>query len=975
MAATGCPEEVELTRFVTRVLPVTAAASVENHLADCDDCRNLVFALASVDAGSTDETSAPAECIGRFEVLDLVGRGAMGAVYRARDPELDRTVAIKVRHSQSKLDVAQEDRMRREAQALARLADPNVVGVFEAGVHEGKAYVVMEYVDGETLQAWMASTTARRSVAQIVAMLAQAGRGLAAAHEVGLVHRDFKPSNVLVSRSQIAKVSDFGLVRVDGAREAASGGEEGDSATVMLTMSGALLGTPAYMSPEQLAGEVATEASDQFSFCVTLYEAIYGQRPFRGTTLPALRAAMTGAVAFPASPRIPAGVKSALARGLAADPAKRFGSMRALLAVLEQRPRRTWPIVAGAAAIAVAGATTVWASTSTPADPCAGAEQELARVWDASMKQTVRAKILASKLPYAKDAWAGVERALDAYAATWTEARRGACQATRVHHEQPEQVLALRTSCLDERLREMSMLTTALASADDKLVSRSVRAANQLGAISLCGDVRTLTERAAASVPITAARVQELRDEITRGNGLANVGKTKDAIAVLEAVAAAAKREGQASVEAAAMLDLGRLYFLREGDPVAAEKIITASLLAADRTGDDYLRARAYMVLLFLVGIVQNRFDDADRIFEQGQAVLDRLVGADAMEAQLLGNRGQLLAIQGKPREGLALVQKSTEVLENNYGPDHIEVGNAYAALAELTMRTGDQEKGLAYAERALAIDEKNYGPKHPQTAKSAFAVASAYKGMGKFDEAVTRLRAVIATLEEALGTDHVDLGPAIDQLGTILRAQDKFAEAEALHRRSLAIREKHLGPDDLQTGLSLDNLGIAVGMQKRYDEALGYHRRALAITEKVLGPDHIESSGTIAAMASLYRDLGKHELALAEYRRALAILEKGLGPESYDCAFPLSGIGHVLLDLKRAGEAVAPLERALAIREKRGGGDPAAHAQIELALARALWDSGGDKKRAVALATKARPALLGTDIAIGEAWLAKHRL
>ena len=969
--ATGCPAEAELTRFVTRLLPVGAAASVEAHLADCDDCRVLVFALASVDASSTPGAIADAERIGRFEILDLVGRGAMGAVYRARDPELDRTVAIKVRHAQSKLDVAQEDRIRREAQALARLADPNVVGVFEAGVHAGKAYVVMEYVDGETLQAWMASTTATRSVAQIVAMLAQAGHGLAAAHEAGLVHRDFKPSNVLVSRAQIAKVGDFGLVRVGGEREHASEASTGDD--VMLTMSGALLGTPAYMAPEQLAGEIATEASDQFSFCVALYEALYGQRPFRGTTLVALRAAMRGALELPATPRVPAAVRGALARGLSADPERRFPSMRALLAVLEERPRRRWPIIAGAALVAAAGATTVWASSRPAEDPCAGAEHELAGVWDAPARAAMRAKMLATGVSYARDAWDGVERALDAYTATWTTARRGACEATRVHHEQPERVLALRTACLDERLAELRTFTTALAAADDRVVSRSVRAANQLGPVEPCADVRALTERASANAPITAARATELRDQIARATGLANVGKGKEAIAALEGIAEAARREGQTNVLAHTDLELGRLKFFRDGDAEAAEKLVTDAILAADRSHDDYLRARAHAVLLFLVGVVQNRFDEADKIFEQGQAVLQRLVGAEVTEAQLLANRGQLLMVKGELHESEALLSRSVAVLEKNYRPDNLELGNAYAMLSEVTMRLGDQDKGLALAERALAIDEKNYGPNHPETAKSAFNVAMALKSHGQLDEALRRMKGVVATLERALGPDHADLAVAIDAIGVVLRKQNKFAEAEVQHRRALALREKHLGPEHPQTGISLDNLGLAVGLQDRYQEAMGYHERALAISEKVFGPDNIEVAGTLGYMATLHRQLDKYDAALAEYSRALTIFEKGLGPDAYDCAFPLSGIGHVLLDLHRPAEALAPLERSLKIRQAATGSDPNDDAQVKMALARALWDSGGDRVRAKQLATEAEPALTGIDHEAAVAWLAKH--
>ena len=971
MATTVCPEEAELSRFVTRVLPATMAASIENHLADCDECRNLVFALASADVSSATDTAEPAERIGRFEVLDLVGRGAMGAVYRARDPELARLVAIKVRHSHGKLDVEQEDRIRREAQALARLADPNVVGVFEAGVFEGKAFVVMEYVNGETLQAWMASTTATRSASQVIAMLVQAGRGLAAAHAAGLVHRDFKPSNVLVSRAQIAKVGDFGLVRVDDAPDTSS--QDNARGDVMLTMSGALLGTPAYMSPEQLAGDVATEASDQFSFCVALYEALYGERPFRGTTLPALRAAMTGAVPFPATPRVPANVKAALARGLAIDPARRFASMRSLLDVLEERPRRAWPIVVGAAALAAAGATTVWASTRASEDPCAGADHHIASVWNQASKDAISEKMLATKLPYARDAWTAVERTIDAYAATWTHERRSACMATRVHHEQPESVLALRTGCLDERLAELRTFAAALAAADGAVVARSVRAASQLGAIAPCGDVRTLSESRASSI-VTAPRTQALRDELARASSLANVGKADEAIERLRSVLAAAQREGQFAIEAGALVDLAKLEFRRDRDPAAAERALERALLVADRAHDDYLRARAYTVLLFIVGVVQSRFDDGDRIFERGQAVLGRLVGAEVREAQLLGNRGQFLLFKGEHATAEKMLRGAAAVIEKNLSPDHVELGAVYAMLSEVTMRIGNQAEGLALAQRAYEIDKKNYGPSHPETAKSAFNVAMALQAMGQRAEATQRIREVIATLEAALGPDHVDLATAVDAYGTLLRKDERPADAEKQHRRALALREKHLGPDDPQTGISLDNLGLAVGLQDRLDEAMGYHQRALAISEKVFGPDHIEVAGTLAYMAAVHRQLDLPERALVEFQRTLAIYEKGLGPDAYDVAFPLSGIGHVLLDLSRPAEAIAPLERSLAIRKARDGSDPETNAQVEFALGRALFESGVDKARGRQLAVGAEPLLPGTDRTRGQAWLAKHR-
>jgi eukaryotic-like serine/threonine-protein kinase len=332
----SCPDETELSAFVARTLDPPPVAQLEAHIADCDECRNLVFALAS-GTGEAEEPSMPAPlgCIGRFEILGVLGQGAMGIVYRARDPELDRTVALKVKRSRSRLDPDGGERLRREAQALARLAHPNVIAVYETGRHGDGSYIAMEYVDGPSLADWLATSPRQDAV---IARMIEAGRGLAAAHIVGLVHRDFKPRNVFVSTSGTAKVGDFGLVRV---------GEDGFSTAtpshgvpITLTMTGAMLGTPAYMSPEQLLGDGATEASDQFSFCVTLFEALFRRRPFAGTTVDGLLASMNKPLVLPDLPRIPRRIAQVLSRGLSVDPALRFPSMAALLDVLDDRRAR-----------------------------------------------------------------------------------------------------------------------------------------------------------------------------------------------------------------------------------------------------------------------------------------------------------------------------------------------------------------------------------------------------------------------------------------------------------------------------------------------------------------------------------------------------------------------------------------------------------------------------------------------------------
>jgi predicted Ser/Thr protein kinase len=301
--------------------------------------------------------------IGRFMVLRELGRGAMGVVFAAYDEELDRKVAIKLMHAGRGDDSSHGPRMLlREAQALARLAHPNVVAVHEVGMIEGAVFVAMEYVAGVDLQRWLGD--ARRPWREVVAVARQAGAGLLAAHQEGLVHRDFKPSNVLVGDDGRVRVADFGLAARRGASSGASATvPAGAAMTATLTGEGALIGTPVYMAPELLVGGSATAASDQYAFCVALWEALYGARPFDADTL----AGLTDAVrkqALPAAPPrtdVPAWLHAAVARGLAKAPDQRYASLAELLELLgrdpeaerQQRRRRALQIAGAIAATAV----------------------------------------------------------------------------------------------------------------------------------------------------------------------------------------------------------------------------------------------------------------------------------------------------------------------------------------------------------------------------------------------------------------------------------------------------------------------------------------------------------------------------------------------------------------------------------------------------------------------------------------------
>nr|HEX4316482.1 protein kinase [Kofleriaceae bacterium] len=342
-------DDDELAAFVDGAVGPDARARIEAHAAACDSCRELLSTLARDGAqtlrdGGTVVPRRPTA--GRYQLARILGAGGMGIVYAARDPELERTVAVKLLRA----DIDQ-DRLRREAQAMAMVSHPNVVAVHDVGLAGDRVFIAMEFVDGETLAQWLATP---RTTAEVLATFDAAGRGLVAVHALRLVHRDFKPENVMVGPGARVRVSDFGVATQ--------------------AMSTSILGTPYYMAPEQCRGETLDARADQFSFCVALYAALFGVRPFAGTTIDELCAA---AVARRRTPppdpaRVPARVLAAVVRGLAPTAAERWPTMEALLAELAPPPppraARRWPIAAGAAVVA-AGAVVAYAWPREPAAP------------------------------------------------------------------------------------------------------------------------------------------------------------------------------------------------------------------------------------------------------------------------------------------------------------------------------------------------------------------------------------------------------------------------------------------------------------------------------------------------------------------------------------------------------------------------------------------------------------------------------
>lgn len=318
---------------------------------------------------------APPTAIDRYRVTGRIGAGAMGVVYLAIDEQLGRQVAVKLlhRHVASDAALGGDARLLREARALARLDHPNVVRVYEVGAHQGQIYVAMEYVEGVTLGQWLAQ--APRSWAAIIDVMLGAGRGLAAIHAAGLVHRDLKPDNIVVDRRGHPRILDLGLVRP---HEPLAGDD-----AAPLTRSGVIVGTMAYMAPEQLRGEPAAARSDVFAFSVVTWEALFGRRPFEllrsGDGAPSLQRP-------PAAARVPMRLRRLLLRGLAWQPSRRIASMDRLLAELERirEHRSRWPLMATGLAGAAAAALVSMAPwrSATAVERCP--QVDAAAAWEAA---------------------------------------------------------------------------------------------------------------------------------------------------------------------------------------------------------------------------------------------------------------------------------------------------------------------------------------------------------------------------------------------------------------------------------------------------------------------------------------------------------------------------------------------------------------------------------------------------------------
>ncbi len=825
--------------------------------------------------------------VGRFVVLDVIGRGGMGIVYRAYDPRLERHVAVKVLHAGRGASML---RLEREAQALARLNHPNVVTIHEVGDAADGIFVAMELVEGGTLEHWcreLAPSGGQRW-RRLVAFALQACEGLAAAHRAGLVHRDLKPANILVGADGRVRIADFGLAATERARalELATSGDEVHEG---FTETGAIVGTLAYMAPEQLDGH-ADAKSDQFGLCAALYEAFFGERPFPGGSITALRESIAAGPRKPPPSRVPDFVTRALMRGLATDPKRRFPDVDALCDALRRGSRRRTVAFASAiAGTAVAIAATLAAARETA---CAFATEDLGDAWSATRRAAVHEAFAASPSPAAAVTLERVEARIDRAAHSWVATRGESCEAAR----RKAPLADARIACLESARDSFAELTSELTRADDDLVVHAIDVAELVGDVVRC-DESNLDAHG-------SDRGRELVARLRAGRVAKALTHFDEARVELAAVIDGTSEGEFPRLRAEASSQLAAIANLGDEPSVAAEHASRA-LDEAERTGDPDFIARCWAMLGSTLDHTEAPDSQIAFIFERARRHaargVDELVRADidwkegghlartercADAKPLFARAAEIFAAHESPHQAIALLQLGQcEVLVDTpgaafptleralasaqaiYGPDHPEVASYYGVIGEAHGFALDEEAGVAFHERALAIYEAHPHFEPGNRAGALVSLGISQTHLGRDEEAIENFHRAIEVLRGIGRTTGPLVSDAWHGIASAQRILGRYDEALAACDAALAASG---GPDPIgEYQVALLRAKILVAADRR-DEA------SVAIDEAYTLSRDLHDVGTVR-WAAAARDIGGVLTSLGRYAEARAQLERVL--------------------------------------------------------------------------------------------------
>ncbi|MGH1347722.1 MAG: serine/threonine-protein kinase [Nannocystales bacterium] len=925
-------------------------------------------------AGLFEENAEP-ETVGRFVVERRLGQGGMGTVMQAYDPQLDRKVALKLLHGAA--EPRHQQRLLREAQALARLSHRNVVSVFEVGEAGGHLFIAMELVVGTTLTVWQQQAHPWRECLEVYL---QAGRGLAAAHAVGIVHRDFKPSNCMLDEAGVLRVLDFGLargladlderdrsaaedglrssVRKAGEQESSSEGS-GRALEYRITQSDTLLGTPAYMAPEQAQLQRVDAAADQFSFCLALYEALYGQRPFRGLAGLLERMDKGGTPPFePApshaqQPRVPGWLRAVLARGLAFEPSERFPDISTLLEEVEGRlrARRLGAVTAVVATGLLATVATTRAVSQENTGPdCALGQGAVAQTWNAETKAAVRSAFEGSEQPFAVPTHRAVERSLQRWADGWEDARGDACRATHEQGVASEALLDRRMDCLELQSRETAALIDIFVAADAATVARAPELLAQVPSPTSCHHPVASDAEQLPDDPQTREAVLEGYEQLARARGRLWTGVIAEAEQLTEAASAVGQDHGFRPLELESQIVRGELAWMRSHFDEAADLLtgvayqaVPAGLrgveLKARRTAVNALVGRWSKPELEAM-LIDELSAAASRGASPSQETNHDLLAARARHAKMAGEYERALSL-------FATLRAQGESLEG------VPRGNERLDEADTLSLLARHGQASALLLEGLPIVAEAWGEHSPTAARFEQVLGMLALEVGDVAEADTRLSRARSHLETALGLESVPVARVRFAQAKLAMTRGAFEQAASDLVFVGTVFERELGPQHRETGELYNALGVARFYESDFPGSVAAYKKALVVALVTYGPAHAEVALLHSNLAESRAAMGEHVPALDEYASAFAIMEVSLPPEHPMLAQPSKGRGQSLLALGRTDESIRSLERALTLLQ-RPPLEPFEVADTKLSLARALQKAGRDSARSVRLAGEA---------------------
>lgn len=921
------------------------------------------------------------EKLGRYILIELIGEGGMGFVYKAFDPVLDRLVAVKILNIASISNVRKaRTRLIREAQALAHLSHPNVVAAYDVGVAEDSVFVVMEYVEGQTFRQWM--TEKKRSREEILSIFIAAGKGLKAAHDAGLVHRDFKPANVMVGKDGRVRVLDFGLTRAFGSFDDSISGDSnyrdsnscdsisGDSLfsklsdgddncnegfypetrefngngleqkeqlmenrvavqaekssvppqehkfedssdaqlqdeepelqdletldlydmsqsrkflSSDLTRIGEIIGTPAYMAPEQFLNLEVGDYTDQFSFCAAMYEAMYGLRPFSANRMDLFRENIESEKVRPPplDKDVPEWLSTLILKGLNPRPEDRHESMGVLIDILQNDPdkvrahrrsvRRRQIMIVLLVLLSVLGPLGYWYFQRVrTAENCKNVSEKLRGVWDEQVKKNVEQAFAKTGVFYASDTAMRVSKNLDKYVQDWTRLRGEICEARWLEGTESDQSFHQKMNCFALRYRELDSLVKAFTKADSNLIPRAVQASLSLSRLDTCLDEAALRD----TLPLpgdlgTRAKIRDLRLQLADLKTMDATGKYKAGVELAKKLVHQADKLGYLPLQAEATYSLGKALFHVRDDSESVKVLWKAAKIASRSKYPKYV-AWSYSLLSFVVGYQQQKTKEGLLIARDAEIMLHLADARDKDWAPFLNNKGLVLSSAGYYKEAKDAFEQAIVLDKKAYGPLNPSLGLDLENLGLLLGDLGEDEKAEEYIERSLDIFKKSLGATHPETAYAYGNLGMVEASFEHYKKAKKYFIKALEILKTTYGGDNLDLAWCYSNLATACLNEDELQQARKHFMKSIEILKKNSESEHTDMADAYQGLGELERKEGNFKRAMDYFDKALAINTKVNGKDHVR-------IASVLEDLGRLQIEMADYTEAKKNLEHAL--------------------------------------------------------------------------------------------------